>query len=69
MEGEWNGGRRQEEGGGEGGEGGGKMEWRERKGTYEKISLWEWASEEAGVLDGLLESWGKGSWHFECGFA
>lgn len=39
------------------------------KATYEEISLWKWASEEAGVLDCLLESWGKGSWHFECSFA
>ena len=41
-------------------------EEREGKATYEEISLWEWASEEAGVLDCLLESWGECSWHFEC---
>lgn len=42
--------------------------WEESKGkvTYEEISLWKWAGEEAGVLDCLLESWGEGSWHFEC---
>ena len=33
--------------------------------SYEEIALWEWAGEEAGVLDGLLESWGEGGWHFE----
>ena len=39
----------------------------ENRGTYEEVSLWEWAGEEARVLDGLLESWGKSSWHFKVG--
>ena len=41
----------------------GRMRRRDRKGTYKEIIVWKWAGEKAGVLDGLLKSWGEGGWH------